>query len=341
MSVVIATDLRSVFDTWRPSQGNPLTGELVVNSWYGDERIVTNSNLHPHEWMRLDSEIHEATREHRFVHELFASEGLIDTSSTLAEQVRVWTIAGQRKSAAVSMSGKNTVLDSTPRIERSVPIPILRADYQLNERDLLTSRRMGRDIDVTEAEESAEAVALKREEMYFTGLDVDIDGSKVWGVLNHPKRFNFLPDNFSNDELSFPDLKNFRTIHSFFVLLLAQMRTEKFRGPFGVLVGTDVYTLLNFRYEDGTARSVMSDLLALAEIKWINESPFMPADEIVFIQLNKKNIQAIEAQAIDNRQYGSPDQMSHNYMVYCAVSLKISPDFNNTCGIAHVTKCLG
>ncbi len=337
IEVTTTTDfIGLVTRTWKPTSYCPETGDLLVENWDGSEVIVTNSNFSASEWIRLQNSIQEATGPLVSTYNRFAESNLIDTNVSFIEDVRSWSTAGRRVSASVSMTGKATVLDDIPLTDYGIPIPVIRVDYNFPARQFQKAQALRTGFDTSLARAHARSVSEAREKMFYDGFEVVVQGQRVWGFRNHPMAFRGSPDVFGGNVFT-----SIEVVHPTFIAIITRLREKFFRGPFGVSVGHKVYEIFQQRFEDGSGDTVLDQLERMKEIKWIEATDWLDPDEMVFVQLDRNCVEVLEASKIDNRKYGSPDEVSYNFMIYCVVSLKISPDYKKNIGVAHVTKCLG
>lgn len=321
-----------VLKSWRPdgftSQGTPTYRE----------QIVTNTFLHRREWERLDKNVIQAVglRLNGINH--LRSRGLI-RKTTLAEQLAQWSVASDKSRPTVTMDGRTTNRnDRTDKLVQGTPIPIIRQDYSLGMREVLSARSYNTRFEGLEATESGKAVGEEMERMLFQGSSVVVNSQRVYGYKTLPSRLQGVAADFGGG--SFSNIDNIKTT---FIAVLAEMTKRGYPGPFGVYLDTESYYHALKTYSDGSGQTPLQRVLAIPGISFVERSDMLDSSmgEMTWVQLTQDVITLIIALDVENREWGSPDKMEDFFAVLASCAPRLVTDYNGHSGIAHVTETAG
>ena len=194
-----------MFDIRQSELFNPEAGGLINLSALRD-----NSVLRKDEWKDLDARVVMISRQRlNGVADLQAA-GLTHPLGGLGVTISEYEKESGMEPASLSMD-----LDAQQDEDRtqvslvSLPVPVLQKDFRIGLRNLESSRRSGRALDVSTADAAAKNVAELSEDILFKGAsNINVNGQTVTGYTTEPNRNKGsgsdwgTPDNIEDDVLS-------------------------------------------------------------------------------------------------------------------------------------------
>jgi hypothetical protein len=297
--------------------------------------IVTNSLLDKREWAGLDAMIVKMVKLRLNGIADLRSAGLVQTTS-LAEMVRQWRVASERIRPTVNMDGRSQAAkDRTDKKTYGVPVPLIRADYEIGRRELLASRAVGADIDATEAGEAGEAVAEEAERILFNGnTEVIVNGNGLYGYTTLPAR-----DTATAAAYGGGDFGTISNIKPTFTGMLSALSAKRYHGPFGCYIANTQYHQMLENFTDGSGQTALDRVLALPQISFVKPSDLLADGVTVMVQMTANVVELVEALPLENREWESGDGQSLYFAVMAAMAPKLVTDFAGYAGIAHATAC--
>ncbi len=308
--------------------------------------LQVNSVLMEREWDRVDAAVLEHPRVGTGVMDDLEGLGLIEPMPHLGIQQSSYRTGSERRMADVNMDGRTAVdEDRQDRDLQSVPQPIVATAYRVGWRELEASRRGGAPIDTSEAMEAGQSVEERLQYMAFEGApNVVVGANPVYGLTTHP---SVVSQAMAASSLGGGDFGTIANIYPTFQNALATLAALRYRGPFGVYVSTEQFHELASRYNDGSGQTAMASVMqnlgpgqnGSGRISFIREidSVFLPAGELVFVQLTRNVVDVAVAMGLSNREWTSPDGMNFYAKVMASKVLRIKKDFSGNVGILHVT----
>lgn len=296
---------------------------------------VANSVLDKREWAELDREIIEMVKLRRNAVADLLGRGLVKQSN-LAEMLSQWRVATERVRPSVNMDGRTRAdRDRTDRLVFSVPVPMIRADYDIGRRELLASRKLGVPLDTFEAGEAASSVAEEEERILFNGdATIVVGGNIVYGYTTHPQR-----DTATAAAYGGGDFGTISNILPTFLGMLAALAAKRYHGPFmGYIAQTQYHEMLD-TYTDGSGQTGLDRVRLLPQILDVKASDFLAAGSLVLVQMSKNVIDLVVGLAPENREWESGDGQALYYAVFAASAPRLKQDAADNLGVAHATAC--
>lgn len=313
-----------VSNTWRPAffgkDGRP----------YGaDKRPVANAMLGREQWENIDQAVIKMARLRLNAWQDVISAGAV-TTTTLAEWLSTWKVSSEMEEADVTMDFETqTSEDRTERKHYSVPLPIISKSFSYGRREILTAERFGANLETNEAEEAAQSVAEKLEEILIDGnSNIVLEGNSIDGYTSITGRYS------DTAEGDFGTIDN---IYPTFTGLVKTLGDRRFRGPFMVYMHSTQFTEMLDIYSDGTGDSALDRVLRIPQIAGIKINDQITAGEIVAVQLTKDVVDIRKALALETRRWEKADGSRVWFKVMVAAVPRIKINFNGYTGIAHLT----
>lgn len=312
---------------WMGSDGRPY---ITVN----DKAVpVTNALLQKDEWIAYDSAVRQvATIRLNGVMDL-RNAGLVFNAGDLGSTIAEWDSASDMTAAEVNMAGVTmSEKDSQAFTLSGVPIPVIRKDFQVNVRRLLSSRRQGQGVDVTGARTATRLVAEKSEDMLFNGVSITTGGYTVYGYTNHPSRNTGSVSEWDAGATTGADIVDD------VLTMISDLEGAKHYGPYMLYVPGNFWPKLKEDYSANKGDNTIYDRVkAIAQIIDIKVSDQLADDNVVLVQMDSDVIDLAIAQDIMSVQWERGDGMQTNFAVLSAWAPRIKPDYNGELGIAHYT----
>ncbi len=311
--------------------------EAWVRRWgpalANNEAFVSNSFLDKREWAELDRTIFEMVKLRRNAVADVISAGLTKRT-TLAEMLSQFRMASERVRPSVNMDGRSrAVQDRTERVVYSVPVPIIRTDYEIGRRELLASRKLGSPVDTFEAGEAAGAVAEEQERMLFNGdTSIIIGGSGISGYTTLAAR-----DTATAAAYGGGDFGTISNVLPTFLGMLNALAAKRYHGPFNCYIAQTQYHQLLDTFTDGSGQTALARALELPQISSIKASDFLAAGVLVMVQMTSNVVDIVIGMDVENREWESPDGQAMFFAVMAASAPRLKTDYAGNAGIAHAT----
>jgi len=315
-----------VTNSWRPAQFSK-DGQLAYDH---RGKLITNAFLNQEEWTRIDSAVIMRAQQRLGAFGDVLSAGLLQTT-TLAEEYSKWKVASERIAADVTMDFRTRVdEDRTERKTYGVPLPIISTKFSFGRRELIVARASGSQIDTTEAEAAAQAVAEMAEVILFDGSTVAIQGNPIYGYENVAGNYD------GTAEGDFGTLSN---IYPTFTAMVTVMSGRRFYGPWNVYISPTQYFQMLAYYSDGSNQTALQRVLSIPSIRSVVPNDLVAAGEFVAAQLTSDVVDIKQAMPIQTRRWESPDGSGVNYCVMMAATPRIKTDYAGYSGVAYYTGC--
>lgn len=314
---------------WIPVLDNP-DAYIVTENGTG---IAANSLLDKREWAELDREIFEMVKLRQNAVQDLIDRNLVKRSS-LAVMLSQWRMATERTRPSVNMDGRSRAnRDLTDRQVFSVPVPIIRTDYEIGRRELLSSRTLGQPIDTFEAGEAAAAVAEEQERMLFDGdAGIVVQGSAIRGYTTLPARDTNTAAGYGGGD--FGTISNIRPT---FLGMLTALSLVRYYGPFVAYVANTQYLQMLARFSDGSGDTALETVEDLPQIDAVKPSDFLADGNVVMIQMTRNVVDYEIAQELEQHEWESGDSQALFFAVMAASVPRLKTDTDGNAGIAHAT----
>ena len=341
-------DARSFFAnrTGDPNRMRPFIAEdgnpyILVHSG-GDAKdiknyrreMVNNATLRYDEWRTLDQAVIRIAEQRLIGFDDLRRNGLImPLANAMATTVLTWEQMSDALEAAVSMSPvRRTKNDRVDFSTNHTPIPVIHADYTIEERFLQQSRNLGNGLDTVQAERAARRVSEKLEDMLFGSSAVlTYGGGTIYTYLTHPD-INLVSLGVAWDDTS-------KTPEGILADVLAMKQAainDKYFGPYMLYIPTAYETVLDDDYKTtgaGMSQTVRQRILQIANIQGITVVDRMPANKILLVTMQRDVVDLIDGMPIQNVQWDTEGGFIHNYKVMTIQIPRIKSDYDGRSGV--------
>lgn len=297
----------------------------------GNKRMVTNSLLRKDEWEQLDSAVVEAATGRLNAIQRLQDLGLTFPLDSIGVMTYQWNVSSQMTRATVNLTGQTTQdLDKVDYLLKGVPIPVIHKAFNIGERSLEASRRMGQPIDTVNAYEASRVVAEELERMFFDGAhNVELNQDTIYGVTNEPNV------NTGSAEGDFGTLSN---VLPTFTAMVSDAADANMHGPFEAWVYKTQYIEMMEVYTDGSGQSAMERVLnAIPSLNAIHPADYLSAGEIVLAQMtpNVLGLALYDMNMIV--EWPSGDGMTHHFKIMTIGAPVVRSDYDSQSGIVYYT----
>ena len=319
--------------------GQPLfdqrTGQLQIMTSRG---LVVNSALRKDEWEELDSAIVQAAVAPLNMTQRMITAGLTRPLGGLGTLIAQYNQISEMTAANVSLSGNAS--GQKDRVDYDlvgVPVPVIFKEFELNQRYLEASRRLGDSIDTANGAAAARVVGEKVEDLLINGdSSVNLNGNTIYGLTSHPDRNTDTATNLGGG-----DFGTISNIVPTFSGILSALKADNYRGPYGVFVADTQFDQMAMSFfTDGSGQSALNRVLQIPQIQFIDSSAWLDAGEIVVVHLSRDVVELAYVQQywpITNLEWTSGDGMQSNFKVMTVFAPMVKSDYNARSGVFHCT----
>ena len=319
--------------------GQPLfdqrTGQLQIMTSRG---LVVNSALRKDEWEELDSAIVQAAVAPLNMTQRMITAGLTRPLGGLGTLIAQYNQISEMTAANVSLSGNAS--GQKDRVDYDlvgVPVPVIFKEFELNQRYLEASRRLGDSIDTANGAAAARVVGEKVEDLLINGdSSVNLNGNTIYGLTSHPDRNTDTATNLGGG-----DFGTISNIVPTFSGILSALKADNYRGPYGVFVADTQFDQMAMSFfTDGSGQSALNRVLQIPQIQFIDSSAWLDAGEIVVVHLSRDVVELAYVQQywpITNLEWTSGDGMQSNFKVMTVFAPMVKSDYSGRSGVFHCT----
>lgn len=298
----------------------------------GKLKINASALLRYDEWKDIDRTVIQAGLQRMPAINDLRSRGLTHSLGSIGQTISMWETLNDMTEASVAMSAITRGEKDTPTFgNASVPVPIVFKEFSVELRRLEASRRFGASIDVLGAEIAGRLVGEKSEKMLFQGAGVQVDGATIYGYINHPNRNTVtLTENW--DAVG----KTGEEIIADVQAMLASARSDRYYGPYMLYIPSAYETVLDGDYRANDDRTIRQRILALSGISGITVADFLPANNVVLVQLTRDVVDLAIAQDITTVQWSLMGGMQEEFKVMAVWVPRVKAGPGGESGIVHL-----
>jgi hypothetical protein len=310
---------------------------------YYNQPIMANAGgtLRRDEWKRLDEALVEVSRYRLGGAADLVSKGLTyDLGNGMGTTVLEWHDVSDAMEADLTMDGVTRSIGDRPVFQHNyLPIPIIHVDYEINERVLQASRKLGNPLDTTAAERAGRKVLEKLENMFFTdttysyGEKDSRNRNTIYSYLNYPDR--------SQVKLSVPWDASGCTG----AMILQDVQEMKalsisnyHYGPWQLYIPTAYETVMDDDYDvsGSSLMTIRERLMKLGGIQGIKVVDTLPANNVLLVQMTSDVVRLVRGMGLTNVQWSTEGGMVHKFKVMTIQVPQIRSDQNGKTGIVHL-----
>jgi len=290
----------------------------------------SNATLRRYEWQLYDTAVIEVARRRLVgVADLIAAGLTFNVPDALGITQIQWEQIGTMTGAELSMSGlSQTPNDRQEFSIQTMPLPIIHKDFNINIRQLHSSRRIGTPLDVSQAQLSSRIVSEGIETMLFAGSTVLGSNNTIYGYLTAPHRST------GSVTAAWATATGTQMVTDVLAMQAASKALNMY-GPWMMYVPSAVYTAMGADFKANGDRTILERLLAIPGISGIKESKDLTASNIIMIQMTNDVVDLIDGMQPTTVQWETDGGMVVNFKVMAIMVPRIKFDYINQSGIVH------
>lgn len=269
--------------------------------------INSNATLRRDEWKQLDEALLAASR-YRLggIDDLIAKGLTYNLGNAMGTTVLEWHDVSDAMEAVLTMDGVTRGENDRPKFQTNyLPIPVLHVDYEINARELESSRKLGNPLDTTMAEMAARRIREKLENMLFTDTDFaygvvdDRSRNKIYSYVNHPD-INLVTLGTAWDASA----KTPAGILNDCLNMVKSAVADRHFGPYMMYIPTNYQTVLYDDYDTHTPGTTIKDRIkkidVITDIKVIDS---LEDDHILLVQMTPDVVRLVQGFGLQNVEY--------------------------------------
>lgn len=304
------------------------------------ERPVGNATLRYDEWRQLDEAVIAISRQRLIGYDDLRRNNLVYTlNDPMATTVVTWQKISDAMEAQVTMDPvKRGAGDRTVFSTQHTPIPVVHADFQISERELQVSRKIGNPLNIDYAEAAAHKVRQKLEDMLFGASSLVTYGGGTVYTYQTESYINTVSFDSAGDYWDDAD-KTGPQIKDDVITMLNKARADYHYGPFVLYVPTDYEGKLDDDYDvSGSSHmTIRQRLMMFDSIQDIRVVDRLTADTLLLVQMTRDVVDLIDGMPMRTVEWDSEGGYIHNYKVMAIMVPRVKSDYAERSGIVKMS----
>jgi len=307
--------------------------------------LNTNATLRRDEWKALDEAVVRAA-DYRLggIDDLIAKGLTFQLGNAMGTTVLEWHDVQGNLEASISMDGVSRAENNRPDFKYNyMPIPIIHVDYEINFRELETSRNMGNALDTTMAERATRAVKEQLENMLFTNTTFAYgekdahNRNKIYSYVNHPDR-NLATLQFAWDDSATTG----KDIVDEIISWKQASIDDRHYGPWQIYIPPAYETKLDEDYTDSNpdtrpGTTIRQRIMAIDKIAGIKVIDTLAADNVLFIQMTPDVVRLVQGLPLQNVEWQTEGKFVTKFKVLTIQVPQIRSDADGRSGLLHIS----
>jgi uncharacterized linocin/CFP29 family protein len=299
--------------------------------------LTVNSALLKDEWEELDRRVVQPAQYQLRLINILQRYGLTRRLGGLGTMIAQYNTVSEVTPANISLSGHASgQKDNADYNIEGVPVPVIFKEFELDQRYLESSRRMGDGVDMTNGVAAARVVFEKMEDVVLNGdSSINLNGKTIYGMTNHPGINTDTAGNYGGG-----DWGTIAHITNTVTGMVNAAKADRFYGPFGLFVATTQYNQAMMSYYDGLDSTPLGRLNSWEDIEFVEELPTLADGEIMLVELSPDVVEVAYVPGyfpITNLEWTSGDGMLNNFKVLSVMTVIVKSDYNGRSGIVLAT----
>lgn len=294
--------------------------------------LRTLGTLRTREWELLDGTVVQIGRQRLVGVNDLISRGLSYSLNGLATTVLQTENLSDMEDAELSMDAATAgQRDRVVFGSVYLPLPIILKEFQLNSRQLNTSRNMGDPLDTTQAGVAMRKVAEKAEDMLMNGISAyNFGGGTIRGYTDHPNR------NTVSLSVNWDTATGAQIIANVISMVQAAI-DDRHYGPFGMYIPTGYQTPLDADYVSGYSGTIRERIMKIDGIEFIKVADKLTANNVVLVELMPETARMVVGLQPTTVEWETRGGFVLNYMVMAILIPQIRADQDLRSGIIHLS----
>lgn len=299
--------------------------------------LQVNATLRRDEWKQLD-QVLLAIRDFRLggIMDLIDAGLTFNLGNAMGTTVLEWHDVSDALTALMTMDGVTRGVNDRPEYQHNyLPIPIIHADFEINLRELETSRRMGNPLDTTLVERGGRRVNEQLESLLFTNTTYSFGGGTIYSYLSHPSRnLVTLSENWDASGKTGSEILAD-------VLAMKQAALDaRFYGPWKLYIPHNYETKMDSDF-DATSPSqgttIRERIMKVEQITGVKVIDTLPDDNVVMVQMTSDVVRLVQGMPLQTVRWATDGNFITKYKVMRIAVPQIRADQAGHCGIVHLS----
>lgn len=306
----------------------------LLQSGFNINALRTNDVLRKEQWIELDRMVVEIARKRLVGVGQLMQRGLTHSlgGNALGITQLQWENIDEMTDANVSMSGlAEGERDRLTWELKTMPLPIIHKDFQINLRNLESSRRFGTPLDTTQAQMAARIVTEKIEDILFNGYGLTVGGTSIYGMTNEPNR-----NTGSNVDWELGTTTGADKLGDVLSMMDALIADNMY-GPYGLYVTPTAYNLLAEDYKADSDKTQLQRLLEIPGVEFILPSKDLATNTQVMHQLTNDVVDEVIGFEPTTVMWESHGGMMLNFKVMAIMLPRVRSTKSGQSGIVHLS----
>lgn len=310
--------------------GGGMVAQALMKNGFNVNALRTQDVLRRDEWKLFDDVIIDVARKRLTAVGDLMSRGLtLPIPNALGVTKIEWEQASDLTDAEVSMGGiTDAQRDRQTFALKSIPLPIIHKDFQINIRALEASRTLGQPLDTTQAAVAARIVSEKIETILFNGSLVAGTGNTIPGYTTHADRITGSLGTAWTTETG-------ENILADVLAMLTAAAEKNMYGPFIIYIPVGAFVNMGNDFKSDSDKSIMARVLETPGIEAIQPSSDLAASEVVMVQMTSDVVDMIEGIQPTMVTWESHGGMMLNFKVLAIMVPRIKSDKAGQSGVIH------
>jgi hypothetical protein len=301
--------------------------------------ISTYATLRRDEWKQLDEALLMASRTRLNGVQDLIDKGLVyNLGNGMGSTVLEYHDVKDAMVAEMTMDGvSRSIGDRSDFGVKYLPIPVLHVDYEINQRVLEASRKMGNALDTTAAEMATRAVLLKREQLLFTDTTYAFGGGTIYSYLNHPDRnTGSLGTAWSSLKYDSSGSSGGETVVDKVIAMKQASITALHQGPWMLYIPTTYETVMDKDYDKTTPGTTIRErILKVDGIQGVKVIDTLTDGNVLLVQMSTDVVRLVRGLGLQNIQWNTEGGWVNKFKVVTIEVPQIRSDANGKSGIVH------
>lgn len=310
--------------------GSGLVAQKLLEKNFAVEALRTQDVLRKDEWQKFDEVIIDVARKRLTAVGDLLSRGLTYPLPNALGVTQVeWEQAGDLTDATVSMGGiTHAERDRQTFTQKTIPVPIVHKDFQINVRALEASRTRGTPLDTAQAALAARIVSEKIESILFNGSVVAGTSNQIYGYTTHPDRVTGSLGTAWTTETG-------ANILADVLAMITAANAQNMYGPFIIYVPVAAHVNMGNDFKSESDKTILQRILEVPTIAGVQHSTDLAAGEVVMVQLTSDVVDMVDGIQPTVVQWTTEGGFMLNFKVLSIMVPRIKSDKSGQSGVIH------
>lgn len=251
--------------------------------------------------------------------------------------------------ALIDMTGLQEGRNDQPLVKlRSLPLPIIHADFSIDERRLAVSRKYGTPLDTHMAEACGRRIAEALEKMTIgtlVGVNWGTYSTGPWPLDGESQTYGWInfPHTVIKNDFSVPDGTNQEDTVNEILSAISDLKEVNHFGPYAIYYSPDFFEFMGGDYArlggNNNNQTLLDRILAIPGVDSCEELDYLRGQTftLVIVEKNAQNCRAVTGMELTTVAWPSMGGLRKNYKMMCIKTPQMFADFDGNCGVLYGT----